>query len=279
MAIVNINVSVTNPPKPSQLLKSGAMISMGGTTLNAGEYQLLTSETDLADILAPAKTISTLAWTTGVVTVTLAADHGWTNGTQVPVIISGANPAGYNGAYTATVTGANTFTYPLTNNPGTATAMGTVKTVVQTEISQMNTSFWAQGKTRAVYVLELGDVSMTDAVEALTAFIAEDVSLGNTYQKFFSYLVPREWDSVAEFKTLTGLYTSPGSLVYFFVTTTIATYQDWVATKTKLSLPASRLRIFRRASFPWPARSSRPWQTTRGRATWCRRCRTVLCTA
>ncbi len=26
MAIVNINVSVTNPPKPSQLLKSGAMI-------------------------------------------------------------------------------------------------------------------------------------------------------------------------------------------------------------------------------------------------------------
>lgn len=46
MAIVNINVSVTNPPKPSQLLKSGAMISMGGTTLNAGEYQLLTSETD-----------------------------------------------------------------------------------------------------------------------------------------------------------------------------------------------------------------------------------------
>lgn len=146
MAIVNINVSVTNPPKPSQLLKSGAMISMGGTTLNAGEYQLLTSETDLADILAPAKSISTLAWATGVVTVTLAAAHGWTNGSQVPVIISGATPAGYNGAFTATVTGTNTFTYPLTTNPSTATVMGTVKTVVQTEISQMNTSFWAQGK-------------------------------------------------------------------------------------------------------------------------------------
>ena len=74
---------------------------------------------------------------------------------------------------------------------------------------------------------------MTDAVEALTTFIAEDVSLGNTYQKFFSYLVPREWDSVAEFKTLTGLYTSPGSLVYFFVTSTIATYEAWTATKNK----------------------------------------------
>ena len=57
MAIVNINVSVTNPPAPSQLLKSGAMISMGGTTLNAGEYQLLTAKSDLASILAPAKTM------------------------------------------------------------------------------------------------------------------------------------------------------------------------------------------------------------------------------
>jgi hypothetical protein len=50
MAIVNINVSVTNPPKPSQLLKSGAMISMGGTTLAAGEYQLLTTKDDLKAI-------------------------------------------------------------------------------------------------------------------------------------------------------------------------------------------------------------------------------------
>lgn len=236
MAIVNINVSVTNPPKPSQLLKSGAMISMGGTTLNAGDYQLLTSATDLADILSPAKLITSLAWATSVVTVTLDAPHGWTNETEVPLVISGAAPAGYNGAYTATVTGANTFTYPLTTNPGTATTMGSVKTVVSNEISQMNTSFWAQGKTRAIYVLELGDVSMAAAVAALATFIADDISLGNTYQKFFSYLVPREWDTVADFKTLTGLYTSPGSLVYFFVTTTIATYQPWVSTENKTVL-------------------------------------------
>jgi hypothetical protein len=31
-------------------------------------------------------------------------------------------------------------------------------------------------------------------VAALADFIDEDISLGNTYQKFFSYLVPREWD-------------------------------------------------------------------------------------
>ncbi|HAT3897176.1 TPA: hypothetical protein I9Y29_001589 [Citrobacter freundii] len=233
MAIVNINVSVTNPPKPSQLLKSGAMISIGGTTLAAGSYQLLTSKDDLKNIVAPAKTISTLAWSANVVTVTLSENHGWSNGDQIPVVISGATPAAYNGAYTASVTGDKTLTYTLSSDPGTATVMGTVTTVAAGEIQQMNTTYWAQGSSRAVYVLELGEISVTSAVAALGDFIDKDISLGNTYQKFFSYLVPREWDVEPTFKTLTGQYTSPGSLVYFFVTSTIATYQSWVATKNK----------------------------------------------
>lgn len=233
MAIVNINVSVTNPPKPSQLLKSGAMISVGGTTLAAGEYKLLTTPKDLDSILSPAKTITAISWLANIVTVTLSAPHGWTIGDTVPLVVSGVTPAGYNQSVDATVTSATEFTYPLASNPGTETVMGTVKTVVANEIIQMNTTFWAQGATRSVYVLELGDVSSTDAVAALATFISSDISLGNTYQKFFSYLVPREWDAVADFKTLTGLYTSPASLVYFFVTTTIATYTAWVSTANK----------------------------------------------
>ncbi|MCE9893812.1 hypothetical protein [Citrobacter portucalensis] len=233
MAIVNINVSVTNPPKPSQLLKSGAMISMGGTTLAAGEYQLLTSKDDLKAITTPGKTISTIVWAANLVTVTLASPHGWTNGSTVPVVISGVAPAAYNRSAEATVTSATEFTYSLSSDPGTATTMGVVKTVVAGEIIQMNTTYWAQGAARAVYVLELGDITIPAAVAALSDFIDKDISLGNTYQKFFSYLVPREWDSEATFKTLTGQYTSPGSLVYFFVTSTIATYQPWVSTKNK----------------------------------------------
>lgn len=233
MAIVNINVSVTNPPKPSQLLKSGAMISMGGTTLTAGEYQLLTSKDDLKAITDPGKTISTIVWAANLVTVTLASPHGWTNGSTVPVVISGVAPAAYNRSAEATVTSATEFTYSLSSDPGAATTMGVVKTVVAGEIIQMNTTYWAQGAARAVYVLELGDITIPAAVAALSDFIDKDISLGNTYQKFFSYLVPREWDSEATFKTLTGQYTSPGSLVYFFVTSTIATYQPWVSTKNK----------------------------------------------
>ena len=46
----------------------------------------------------------------------------------------------------------------------------------------MNTTYWAQGSSRAVYVLELGELSVKAAVEALSKFIDENISLGNTYQ-------------------------------------------------------------------------------------------------
>ncbi|EAA7932794.1 hypothetical protein ID86_25840 [Salmonella enterica subsp. enterica] len=231
MAIVNINVSVTNPPKPSNLLKSGALVSTGGTTLTPGSFQLLTSKDDLKSLVSPAKTISAIAWETNTVTVTLAESPGWSDGDKVPVVIEGVVPKGYNGAFTATVTGDKTLTYTLNADPGTATTMGTVTAVAAGEIQQMNTTYWAQGTSRAVYVLELGELSVPAAVAALSDFIDEDTSLGNTYQKFFSYLVPREWDAEPTFKTLANNYTSPGALVKFFVTTTIATYQEWVSGK------------------------------------------------
>ncbi|HAU3347992.1 TPA: glycoside hydrolase family 19 protein [Salmonella enterica subsp. houtenae] len=107
----------------------------------------------------------------------------------------------------------------------------TVTSVAAGELRQMNTTYWAQGTSRAVYVLELGEMNVKSAVAALGTFIDEDTSLGNTYQKFFSYLVPREWDAEPTFKTLANNYTSPGALVKFFVTTTIATYQEWVSGK------------------------------------------------
>ena len=68
--------------------------------------------------------------------------------------------------------------------------MGSALSVAAGEIQQMNTTYWAQGSSRAVYVLELGKLSVKAAIEALSKFIGEDISLGNTYQKFFSYLIP-----------------------------------------------------------------------------------------
>lgn len=63
----------------------------------------------------------------------------------MPVVISGVEPEGYNGAYTATVTGDKAFTYTLSTNPGNATKMGSALSVAAGEIQQMNTTYWAQG--------------------------------------------------------------------------------------------------------------------------------------
>jgi hypothetical protein len=172
------------------------------------------------------------------------------------------------------VTGTNTFTYPLTSNPGTATTMGSVKTVVANEIHQMNTSFWAREQPARFTCWSLARV-VAAAIAALADFIDEDVSLGNTYQKFFSYLVPREWDGEATFKTLTGLYTSPASLVYFFVTTTIATYPAWKATANKSVFAGVEAPNIAATEFSMASAFQSLWQTTLGLQTWFPRWRTV----
>jgi hypothetical protein len=70
----------------------------------------------------PAKTITAMTWSGGVVTATLAG-HGYLTGNIVT--IAGVTPAGYNGAYVITVTGTGTFTYALASNPGASTVQGT----------------------------------------------------------------------------------------------------------------------------------------------------------
>jgi hypothetical protein len=67
--------------------------------------------------------IASIAWASGTVTVTTTEPHNLPSGTTAGNIY-GCTPTAYNGAYTLTRTGANTFTYPLASNPGTATNLG-----------------------------------------------------------------------------------------------------------------------------------------------------------
>lgn len=62
-------------------------------------------------------------WASGVVTVETDSAHGFVTGAYVD--ISGFTPAGYNGTFPVTVTGANAFTYALATNPGVQTLAGT----------------------------------------------------------------------------------------------------------------------------------------------------------
>lgn len=103
------------------------------------------------------------------------------------------------------------------------------------ELNAMATTFFAQGNTTAVYVLEIGsDGSPTPAegVAALDLYITEVAGTTGCPQ-FYSYLVPSEWDTETTFKDLTSTYASPTSQLYFYVTTDISTYAGWTALGNK----------------------------------------------
>ena len=68
---------------------------MTATLISTGIYQL----------------ISTITSTSTTATVTTSAAHGYSNGNVVS--ITGAAPSGYNGTFTITSTGTNTFTYVM----------------------------------------------------------------------------------------------------------------------------------------------------------------------
>lgn len=69
------------------------------------------------------QTISTITNVTTTATLTTATAHSLTTGNRVT--ISGATPAEYNGTFSITVTGADTFTYTMLAAPsGSATVVG-----------------------------------------------------------------------------------------------------------------------------------------------------------
>ncbi|SAK53562.1 hypothetical protein AWB78_01338 [Caballeronia calidae] len=114
--IVNLNTVVTEAPAPSQLQQSGALISLGGTTLSTGSDQYCGQLSDLEAIL----------------------DTGSGNAT---------------------------------------------------ELLHMGTTFFAQGQTVGVYVLELGTADdIDDEIALLGTWITDNPGV------FYSYLVPADWD-------------------------------------------------------------------------------------
>lgn len=222
--IVTVNVSQTIAPTPSTLQQTGAFISQGATTLAAGTFSLLTQNSDLTPLLQPATSLQSLTWTSSVVTATTTTPHGFTNGTTIQLVITGCSPTAYNGSFPATITGTTTFTYPLASNPGASTTLGSVTSASLVELQAMTTTFFAQGSATAVYVLELGTGTPAQGVTSLATFIN-----GESPQRFYSYLVPREWAAEATFLTFLGNYEATTSMTYFFVTVTLGNYTSFTS--------------------------------------------------
>lgn len=223
-SIVILDVSQTAAPAPEVLQETGALISQGATTLGSGTYSLLTQASSLTPLLASALSLSSLTWSASTVTATTAAAiTGLTTGDSFTTTVAGATPSGYNGTYIATVTGANTFTYTLSTNPGTETVAGTYTPNNQGELQAMVNTFFGQGTSTSVYVLELGPGDGTTGPPALQTFITANPTM------FYSYLVPGLWDGTAAFLALVAQYESLSAKTYFFATTTASTYTAYSA--------------------------------------------------
>ena len=231
--IVNVVVTQQVASAPNQLQQTGAFVSQGGTTLAAGTTQLLTQLSDLTSIISSPIAISAIAWSTNVVTVTTASAHGIPTGDTVEVVIAGCVPTGYNGTFAGTSTGASTFTYPLLNNPGVETTLGEFQLNSSLELLAMGNTFFAQGSTVAVYVLELGTTTVSDGVTALNTYIEDNVGHLPTSPtpQFYSYLLPTTWD-VSDAQVMASQYEGTTAQVYFWVTTTLATYSGWDGIKS-----------------------------------------------
>jgi hypothetical protein len=219
--IVTVNVTQTVAGLPNTLQQKGAFISQGATNTASETVSMLTQLADLTALLKTPLALTSLSWAGGVVTATTAAPHGYADNAVLPFTIAGATPAGFNGTFDCTITGASTFTYALQVDPGAETAPGTFVPAAVAELKAMATTFFAQGLSQAVSVLELGPGSAAQGVAALDAYITANPNI------FYSYLVPRSWDAEADFLAMLADFEATTSRTYFFVTTTTETYQNY----------------------------------------------------
>jgi hypothetical protein len=222
--IVTEIVSLLSAPTPSTFLATGAMISQGATNLTPNTSALLTQDGDLTALLAAPLALTSLVWSAGTVVATAAANiPGLNTGDTFITTITATTPSAYNGTVVGTVTGTTTFTYPLGTNPGSETVAGTFTPANQGELVSMVDTFFGQGASQGVYVLELGAGDQSNGPAALGAFIT-----ANPYpQGFCSYLVPRSWDGNSGYLALVAQFENPTAKLSFFTTTTLGTYSSY----------------------------------------------------
>lgn len=224
-AIVTVNVSQDVAPAPSELQRTGALISQGATTTAVGAKSLLTELADLTPLLKGALGITGITQSAGVATAVTAAVHGLPIGDPILLTIAGSTVAGYNGTFVCTPTTTTHFTYAVaagTASPATGTIVYTPEDVA--ELLAMATSFFAQGAQLSVYVLEMGIGNATDGVTFLTAWIAANPNV------FYSYLVPRYWDGNASYLTFLATFLALSAKTYFFTTATLQNYGLYAGT-------------------------------------------------
>ncbi|HDL7647648.1 TPA: hypothetical protein PXO92_004350 [Yersinia enterocolitica] len=220
--IVTVNVSQTIGAIPSNLQQMSAILSFGSTLQESGKPVLLTRNQDINELVKNAigslSAVSTAKSTSANVTLTLpeGVTSGRDNNTEVEITISGCSPNVWNGTYTATVTSNNTLTWTIPDAQlnGSPTTLGQFTFTGSDELATAVNSFFAQGNSIGVYLLELGhQASVGTQISALKAYMDDPI------KRFYAYLVPQSWDGKAEFISLAKLHTANEAMQYFFVIT------------------------------------------------------------
>jgi hypothetical protein len=256
-AIVTVHVSIIEAPTPINYQRTGALVSFGATTTAVGATNLLTQLEDLfvppiddpagLPILPPPMSAKSATWAAGTMTVVMNAPIPWIGvGDELPLVLNGFIPIGppLNGMVAGTLTAPDTFTFPVTTDPGTVTAMGTVQFHSCIELEQMATTFFGQGNEIGVWVLELGwDVNPDNNVQALHDWLIENPLT------IYGFLMPRKFGcdpfiigSAAQplpFTSLLKQYEAPSNTMeYFWITVADGNSKMWdTATYENLFFP------------------------------------------
>ena len=163
------------------------------------------------------------------------ASLGLPNGSEFWTTIAGAAQAGYNKTAIATVTTDKTFTYAVDSTTvSPATGGPTMTTSGSVELTQMVTTFFAQGSQQAVWVLELGPGTPAEGVTALAAYVTANTVNGQ--KPFYSYLVPRSWGGEATWATYLDTAGATTGRTYGFTTVSTSQYQAFADKKAAFTM-------------------------------------------
>lgn len=208
MSTYNINTSVLGLKYQSKQTQNGGSVFVKNAVV---AYKLTDSGfTEITDVDYPSRhTYSvTLTSVTTTATATTSVPHSLQTGDSV--VIAGATPSAYNGTYTITVTGANTFTYTFAG--GTSPATGTItavggKTTVP-GVVYLDTYIIVQAITGEIYNSAADDETDWDALSFVTPEM--EPSLAVYIGKSINYAVAfKSWDT--EFFTIDSTSVPPAS--------------------------------------------------------------------
>lgn len=221
--IVQLNVSETVAPTPNRLQGTAAIVSMGGTTVASGTTQLISSSADLALYLEPAYDISSISWTTGVVTVITTNPHGIPVGATTTIVVDGMTPTGYNGTFTATGVNTTTLHYSVATNPGASSVLGTLEVGPQVFLKAADATWWAQGNTfTGYYIYETGTAVNATAITSVNTYLSDNP------QTIYNWIfLPGVDSDYTDLKAFLLLHNALTSLIKFYLPVSVSTYSLW----------------------------------------------------